>query len=388
MWNSPKSETKHALRRPIHNGLQYIFDLLSRKKTDAFSTIRQIGFPAWRIRVRMSPSEIIPKKPESARNSQDLPVEASWNLPPRKPKSFAIPGKSVVNKQDDGSEDIPPEETGGDQEPFLLDDDSREIHNQLKSILMALIFAHGKVLPIKTIRQVLGEVGGGTIREAIDELLQEYGEEGRGFHLIEIADGLQLRTDAKFSEYVQRMLQVKPARLSKPALETLAIIAYRQPVVRAEIEEIRGVDAGGVLKNLLDARLVRVLGKREEPGRPLIYGTSKEFLEFFNLKSLKDLPTLSEFQELTEEHQARIDATFGREEEEKDGLFEGVQFGAADTTESMEELEKAAKGLGDVVQLADSTLKHYRENPDEEDAETDEAPSESDYEESEPDFDE
>ncbi len=265
--------------------------------------------------------------------------------------------------------EVPPPESnnGGDQEPFLLDDGSREIRDNLKPILMSLVFAHGKVLPIKTIRNVLEEVGGGTIREAIDELLEDYGKEGMGFHLIEVGEGLQLRTDTKFSKYVQRLLQVKPTRLSKPALETLAIIAYRQPVVRAEIEDIRGVDVGGVLKNLLDARLVRVLGKREEPGRPLIYGTSKEFLEFFNLRSLKDLPTLSEFQELTEEHQARIDSTFGREEEEEvDTLFDGAQFGAADTTETMAELEKAAEGLGDVVQLADSTLKNFRESPEEE----------------------
>ena len=269
------------------------------------------------------------------------------------------------------TEEPPQQSNEGDQEPFLLDDGSREIRDNLKPILMSLVFAHGKVLPIKTIRNVLEEVGGGTIREAIDELLEDYSKEGMGFHLIEVGEGLQLRTDTKFSKYVQRLLQVKPTRLSKPALETLAIIAYRQPVVRAEIEDIRGVDVGGVLKNLLDARLVRILGKREEPGRPLIYGTSKEFLEFFNLRSLKDLPTLSEFQELTEEHQARIDSTFGREEDEEvDTLFDGAQFGAADTTETMAELEKAAQGLGDVVQLADSTLKNFRESPDEENDES------------------
>src|SRR5438094_8571409 len=100
---------------------------------------------------------------------------------------------------------------------------------------------------------------------------------------------------------VRRMLQVTPLGLTGAALETLAIIAYRQLITRPEIEDLRGVDSGAVTKALLERKLIRILGKKDEPGRPLLYGTTKEFLELFNLRDLTQLPTLREFQELSEE---------------------------------------------------------------------------------------
>ena len=114
---------------------------------------------------------------------------------------------------------------------------------------------------------------------------------------------------------IRSAMKVKPMRLSRPALETLAIVAYRQPVTRAEVEEIRRVDSGGTLRFLFEKALVRILGRKEEPGRPIIYGTSAAFLELFNLKSLTDLPSLHEFTELWEEHQEIIDDDFGADEE-------------------------------------------------------------------------
>ncbi|HEY5676345.1 MAG TPA: SMC-Scp complex subunit ScpB, partial [Myxococcales bacterium] len=113
--------------------------------------------------------------------------------------------------------------------------------------------------------------------------------------------GWQLRTSPDNSDFARRYLRVKPQRLTRAALETLAIVAYRQPVTRPEIEEIRGVDCGAVVKALLERKLVKILGKKEEPGRPMLYGTTREFLEFFALKDLASLPTLREFQELSEE---------------------------------------------------------------------------------------
>jgi segregation and condensation protein B len=117
---------------------------------------------------------------------------------------------------------------------------------------------------------------------------------------------------------IRSALKVKPMRISRPALETLAIVAYRQPVTRSEVEEIRRVDSGGTLRFLFEKALVRVLGRKEEPGRPIIYGTSAAFLELFNLKSLTDLPSLHEFTELWEEHQEIIDDDFGTGEETKE----------------------------------------------------------------------
>jgi segregation and condensation protein B len=128
-----------------------------------------------------------------------------------------------------------------------------------------------------------------------------------GVVLHEVAGGWQLRTAHESSDFVKRFLKVKPQRLTRAALETLAICAYRQPVTRPEIEDIRGVDSGAVLKALLDRRLIKIVGKKEEVGRPILYGTTREFLEFFALKDLNALPTLREFHELTEEHQEIVE---------------------------------------------------------------------------------
>ena len=117
----------------------------------------------------------------------------------------------------------------------------------------------------------------------------------------------QLRTAPHSAPYVQKLLQAKPVRLSRAQLETLAIVAYRQPITRPEIDDIRGVDSGGTLKMLLERGLLRILGKKEEPGRPMLYGTTREFLEFFNLRDLRDLPTLREFYELSEEQRSDVE---------------------------------------------------------------------------------
>ncbi|HEX9103764.1 MAG TPA: SMC-Scp complex subunit ScpB, partial [Polyangia bacterium] len=129
--------------------------------------------------------------------------------------------------------------------------------------------------------------------------------------LHQVAGGYQFRTNPENAQWVQKLLASKPVRLTRAQIETLAICAYRQPVTRPEIDEIRGVDSGGTLKTLLDRSLIRIVGKKEEPGRPILYGTTKEFLEFFNLRDLKDLPTLREFHELSEEHQAQVAALEG-----------------------------------------------------------------------------
>jgi segregation and condensation protein B len=124
--------------------------------------------------------------------------------------------------------------------------------------------------------------------------------------LHEVAGGFQFRTNPMNAHWVQQLVAGKPVKLTRAQLEVLAIVAYRQPITRPEVDEVRGVDSGGTRKVLLDRGLLRVLGKKEEPGRPMLYGTSKEFLEFFNLKDLKDLPTLREFYELSEESMAKI----------------------------------------------------------------------------------
>jgi len=170
----------------------------------------------------------------------------------------------------------------------------------LQAIIESLIFAADSPLSLDRICDLLPEHEREAVKAALSDLARLHEERGGGFCLAEVGGGWQFRTHSDLQEYVARLARVKTAKFSPSALETLAIVAYRQPVTRTEVEYLRGVDCGGVLKTLLDKRLVRILGKKDIPGRPLIYGTSKEFLEVFGLKDLKGLPTLKEIQALDE----------------------------------------------------------------------------------------
>ncbi len=167
----------------------------------------------------------------------------------------------------------------------------------LKLIIEALLFAADKPLTAREINGWLSEEIQPNIGQALKELQAEYDAMARSFVLKEVAGGYQFRTSSGYSPYVLRMLKTSPTRLSRPALETLAIIAYKQPILRQEIERLRGVDVGGILKTLLEKGLIRIMGRKSLPGRPLIYGTTKRFLEVFDLKDLKSLPKLKEIKD-------------------------------------------------------------------------------------------
>ncbi|MGD2098574.1 MAG: SMC-Scp complex subunit ScpB [Desulfobacterales bacterium] len=169
--------------------------------------------------------------------------------------------------------------------------------DNLKNIVESLLFVSDEPLTIERLKQIISDSETKALREALDELMLDYETRQGGFYLNPVAGGYQIRTRPEYMEYIKRLLQPKPQRLSKAALETLAIIAYKQPVIRADIEHLRGVDCGGVLRVLLERKFIRVLGRKEIPGRPLIYATTKRFLEVFGLKNLKDLPTPKEIQE-------------------------------------------------------------------------------------------
>lgn len=175
----------------------------------------------------------------------------------------------------------------------------------LRAVLEALLFTAPGPVRIEQLA-LAAEVEPRMVAKALDELREEYRRARRGFVLAELADGYQLRSRPEHAEYIRRLQVSRPARISRAALETLAIIAYRQPATRADIEYLRGVDSGGVINSLLDKRLVRIAGKKDMPGRPLLYGTSREFLEFFGLRSLEDLPSLKEFTELTAESETLL----------------------------------------------------------------------------------
>jgi len=169
---------------------------------------------------------------------------------------------------------------------------------RIKSIIESLLFVSDVPVSLDRLCGILDEYDRDEIRNALAILREEYGARNRGITLAEVANGYQFRTVEENGEYVRRLVKTRASRFSQSALETLAIVAYRQPITRAEIEYLRGVDSGGVIKTLLEKKLVRILGKKDIPGRPLIYGTTREFLEVFGLKDLKSLPTLREIQEL------------------------------------------------------------------------------------------
>jgi len=165
---------------------------------------------------------------------------------------------------------------------------------KLIGIIEALIFASEKPITEDEIRRLIPNIAPKEIRGALTDLKKIYEQSSGGIFIVEVAGGYQFRTRPEFSEYVRQLLEEKPKKLSRAALETLAIIAYRQPLVRSDIERIRGVDSGGVVKILLEKNLIRILGKKDVPGKPLLYGTTKDFLETFGLKDLKSLPTIRE----------------------------------------------------------------------------------------------
>ena len=168
----------------------------------------------------------------------------------------------------------------------------------LKHIIESLLFVAEGPLTVDKIKRITAQTETREINNALADLSAEYDARPGGFYLDEVAGGFQIRTRPEYNEWIRKLIQPRPLRLSKAALETLVIIAYKQPIIRSDIEHLRGVDCGGVLRVLLERKLIRVLGRREIAGRPLIYATTKHFLEVFDLKNLKDLPTPKEIEEL------------------------------------------------------------------------------------------
>jgi len=169
--------------------------------------------------------------------------------------------------------------------------------DELKHAIEALLFASEKPLSIEQIKEAFEEnLDAGDIRPRIEALKSDYESQGHGFKLIEVAGGYQIATDPRFAGVLHRFYQAREKKkLSQASLETLSIIAYRQPVTRVDIEFIRGVHVEGALKTLLEKGLVKITGRKDVPGRPMLYGTTKEFLEHFGLASVEQLPALREF---------------------------------------------------------------------------------------------
>ena len=190
---------------------------------------------------------------------------------------------------------------GADDEAVLPTDETR-----LQSIVESLLFASDRALAVADLKRLLNERDSKRITTALEALRERRGD--TGIQLVSVAGGWQLRTHPANGAWVAKLVAGRPQRLSRAMMETLAIVAYRQPITRPEIDEIRGVDCGPVLRTLLDRSLVRVIGKKEEVGRPMLYGTTPEFLKTFSLRDLTELPTLRDFHELGAAERAEVDA--------------------------------------------------------------------------------
>ncbi|WP_242340190.1 MULTISPECIES: SMC-Scp complex subunit ScpB [Anaeromyxobacter] len=262
------------------------------------------------------------------------------------------------------------------EEPFekLAAAAKRLSADRVRTILETLLFLAERPLSSEELRQATG-IDVERVEKALDKLSGHYREGVCGIVLHEVAGGWQLRSSPDNAAFARRWLKVKPQRLTRAALETLAIIAYRQPVTRPEIEEIRGVDCGAVVKALLERKLIKILGKKEEPGRPMLYGTTREFLEFFALKDLASLPTLREFHELSEEHREIVE----KQPEPQDGGISGIvadlsdeklraelEAKRAESDAALEELERAIEAADEKSQAVQATLEEKQKKEEDE----------------------
>ena len=196
------------------------------------------------------------------------------------------------------------------QYPLIMDVATAPVHNpdEIKSILEAVLFAASEPISLEQFSQLFDNVSTRQIHQELMRLQDEYQEMNRSFQLIEIANGFQICSDPAYHQWIEkfytRQIRVK---LSPSALEALAIVAYKQPVTRSEVEEIRGVNSDSVLNSLIEKRMVRIAGRKPGPGRSLLLATTDEFLEQFGLKDLAALPSLEEIEEILNQDETEID---------------------------------------------------------------------------------
>ena len=249
------------------------------------------------------------------------------------------------------------------------------LREETVNAIEALLFASGDAMTLNEIKRVFArywkrmepaalEAELGSLREGMKVLMQRWNEveasgatSSRGFRLVHVAEGYAFRSSPEFSDIVRAMREQRPMRLSKPAMEVLSIVAYRQPVTKGEVDFIRGVDCGGTLRILLDRGMVKVVGKREEPGRPLLYGTTREFLNFFNLPTLRALPSLREYRELNADSSEKL-----KEFDLEHGISEIAEEAALLQLEeepAVAELSDALEGLDKTEEQARSSLAEH-----------------------------
>ena len=221
---------------------------------------------------------------------------------------------------------------------------------QLKNIIEAVLMSAEKPLKVNEIEVLFAGDNDMPSRDEIRQALKQLGEdyENRGFELREVASGYRVQVRQDYSDWIGRLWEEKPARYSRALLETIALIAYRQPITRGEIEEVRGVSvSSNIIKTLLEREWIKVLGHKDVPGKPALYGTTKEFLDYFNLKSLQELPSLAEIKDLDQIH-PELDLDIDK----TDTAVDDGNVEATDTDTDTDTGPEAVDGAADIKTVA------------------------------------
>lgn len=313
---------------------------------------------------------------EDAPDTVDAEEEPQKEAPSADGNAHFGPGEADFSAlEEEAEEDAEGEERVG---PGLAGTITLADHD-LRGALEALILVSDKpVAAMRLARMTRQDLG--VVKRALAELCEAY--KGRGIVLDEIAGGFQFRTSPRYAPFVRNLVDQKPTKLSRSQLEVLAIIAYRQPVTRPEIEDVRGVDSGHSLKVLLERSVIRILGKKDEAGRPLLYGTTTEFLELFGLKSLRDMPTLKEFAELTPESRDIFERRIG---EPLPGHGQGMDLETHYSAPPEEDAAEEGETDGNVASDGDATP--TAEDSVEAATDDDQGPADAEYAEADEDSD-
>ncbi len=315
-------------------------------------------------------SQSTDETPDESPEEADSPAEDSPDVPAESPDTLAAQSTDSPDEpveppeprdepaEQQLTEEVAPDDDNPSDQQQLFDSsvDTPEMRERTIGAIESVIFAAGEPVTMNEFKKIFLRFWGDQmdadrevllagLKDRILELKSRWndGEYERGFRLVEIAKGYTFRSNPHFAKALLAMREEKPMRLSKPALETLSIVAYRQPATKPDIDHIRGVDCGGTIRMLLERGFLRIVGKSEEPGRPLLYGTSKLFLSFFNLRALNELPSLREFNELTDESQTTLSGFDGITN--LDDLKESAQKLHLDSTPAIEQLDSALAGL-------------------------------------------
>lgn len=228
----------------------------------------------------------------------------------------------------------------------------------LKLIIESLLFSSEKPLTVKDIKDCVPDTDTKEIKSALAVLEHDYEAMDRSYDLKEVAGGYQFRSKPEYGSYILRMLQSTPNRLSRAAMETLAIVAYKQPILRHEVEKLRGVDVGGILKTLLEKDLIKIMGRKDLPGKPLIYGTTKRFLEVFDLKDISDLPKMNEIKDfgLAGYEPTPQNQDTPLEPQGTEGLSAGPDSEQAAETQEDTQAQDTGEAQGEPMQAQESSL--------------------------------